>query len=150
MLAPAKENGLLEQPRLRVGRLPGPVHCAEGGVAGHVRLEREGWAGLLLGPSCMVHEGGEEPLVFVIRRCWSLWPRWSVVDADEELVGTVGGPWVLGRWDEPLLSAGRDGKFVTPAGVEMGHWDGRELAFAPGSAGEPFLRMLMLAAVLVR
>jgi hypothetical protein len=32
----------------------------------------------------------------------------------------------------------------------MGRWDGEEISFAPASAGEPFLRMLMLAAVLVR
>lgn len=139
------ETGLLEEEWLAIeGRaLRGPD-----GEAGSARLLPDGWRSWLLGPAQAIHEAGEQPLVFTLRRCWTLWPRWLVEDSEGERVGTVGGPWLLDRWDEPAAQRGADGTFHSKAGALLARWDGRRLEFAESSRGEPFLRMLLLAAVL--
>ncbi len=105
-----------------------------------------------------VHEADEEPIVFQVQRLWTLLPRWQVSDADGELVGSVGGSWLLDRWDRPLLRRRRapDGSgesFELAAGQKVAEWcrdgDRLRLTFLPPVQDEPFRKMLLLAGVLL-
>ncbi len=149
-MAPTREDGLLEQPLLHAGPGAGPITAPDGAPAGSSRRLPGGFLAWLLGPSFAVHEAGEEPLVFTARRNWSLLPRWSVLDADGEHAGTVGGLWILDRWGRAWISHSPDGRFRARDGADLGRHEGPTLAFAPASEGDPFARMLMLAAVIVR
>lgn len=140
--------GLLEQPLLCLrpgedGRLW--LFDGDGVAVGFMRAEAWSW---WRGGVMAVHEAFEEPVVFRVRRCWSLWPRWSVVDADDELVGTVGGGRLVDLWGRvQFRQLGRT--FVLPNGALAAEWREGQLLLQPAVRDEPFSKMLLLAAVLV-
>jgi hypothetical protein len=149
----ARQAGLLEQTTLRLSR-PGPsgrrpLCDAAGDVVGFVREER-GWP---WGRTFWVYEAFEEPLVFGVRRLWRLRPRWRVVDADGEEVGTVGGEGLLDRWDHLLFRRAEGGVFALAGGGAAAEWrpdgDGGRLVLHEPVRDDPFWKMLLLAAVLV-
>jgi hypothetical protein len=156
-------TGLLEQPVL---------HLAAASPAGRRSIEDAVGQGVgfalrrplgprwlrFLFPALLVHEADEEPVVFQVRRAWTLWPRWLVIDAEGERVGTVAGAWLLDRWDEPAfrhlrVADGAGGVFESPAGQKAAEWsrggDRLRLVFHAPVQDEPFLKMLILARVLV-
>src|SRR5262245_51282264 len=86
----ARPAGLLEQPTLRLSAADGRgrrlLTDEAGGAVGFAEEARAWWP---WGRTIWVHEAFEEPVVFRVRRLWRLWPRWRVLDADGEEVGTV-------------------------------------------------------------
>jgi hypothetical protein len=104
-----------------------------------------------------VHETDDEPMVFQVQRQWALLPRWQVADADGEVVGSVAGAWLLDRWEQPLLGRRRapdgGGTFAPSGGQKAAEWsregDRLRLVFYPPVQDEPFLKMLILASVLL-
>jgi hypothetical protein len=105
----------------------------------------------------LVHEADEEPVVFQVRRAWTPWSRWLVADADGDLVGTVAGPWLLDRHDHPALrhvraADGAGGVFEDRDRRRAAEWsrgDPTRLVLDAAVQDDPFLKMLILAAVLV-
>jgi hypothetical protein len=113
-----------------------------------------GWRWLAR-PALEVCETEDESLLCTVQRGW--WPGspWHVREAEGHLVGTVSGPSVvdrLGRTVALLRDSGGGGSFLDPAGVELGRLerrpDGLRLTFAVWLEGDPFARMLLLAAAL--
>jgi hypothetical protein len=147
------EQGLLEQPAfvVRPGEdrrlLAGP----EGEVVGFARWQARGiWHA---GPWSVlaVYEQEQAPLVFTVRRLFSLIPRHEVRDADGDLVGVLAGPWVLDRWQRPALRVqirGAEGQILDERGGVLAHWMGSHLILAPLAWHDPFAKMLLLAAFL--
>jgi hypothetical protein len=151
----ARTAGLLEQPTLRL-HAPGAggrrlLSDDKGAAVGFAVEVRAWWP---WGRSLCVHEAFDEPVVFRVRRLWSLRPRWRVVDADGEEVGTVGGPALRDRWDRVLfrrVDGGRAFELVQggPAAEWLANGDGGRLALHAAVRDDPFWKMLLLAAVLV-
>src|SRR5262245_8696869 len=56
-----------------------------------------------------VREHEDEPLVFTLRRCWTLAPWYEVRDADERTVGYLIGPLVQDRYLNKLALRRREG-----------------------------------------
>lgn len=151
----ARPMGLLEQQSLllrppdQAGRR---LLCdATGDVVGFVRQVQSWWA---LGRSFWVHEAFEEPVVFRVRRTWTIRPRWRVVDADGEEVGTVGGASLRDRWDHVVFRRTDDGRlFELTSGTAAAEWldegDGGRLILHAAVRDDPFWKMLLLAAILV-
>jgi hypothetical protein len=127
----------------------------ESGVAlGFARWEPTappGWRRLLARRVLAVHEQEDESLLFTIRRAWGLLPRREVHDADDQFVGSLLGRLIHDRFGRPVAVL-RDEVFFTPthrALAELGATeDGLRLWFDPVIAGEPFIKMLLLAAAL--
>jgi hypothetical protein len=150
--------GLLEQAALTL-RPPGspaePVWLedAAGTPVGFARRVERPWWLRWLGPTLAIHEALEEPMVFQVRRLWTVLPRWRVVDAENETVGTVTGGWLLDRWERPILRRRGPGVFETLDGqVAAGQsraGEREQVNFHPPIQHEPFHKMLVLAAVLV-
>jgi hypothetical protein len=106
-----------------------------------------------------VRELEDEPLLFTVRRCWSLLPRREVRDADGWRVGTLLGPRLdddrgrrlaLRCWE----AGGRASAFRTRRG-ELLAWsaedgDSLRLTFGELVQDEPFVKMLLLGAALCR
>jgi hypothetical protein len=126
------------------------------GVAGW-RAEGRRWLRWLGRPVLAVHESDDAPLVFTARRLWGLGPRWEVCDADGHVVGRLYGPLLKDRFGRTLAAAERG-----PAGaLRVRDAHGRELmvtapgpggvrvSFGPEAEGNPFFKMLLLAAALV-
>ncbi len=114
------------------------------------------WWRRLAPPVLAVHEEEDEPLVFTIRRTWGLRPWREVRDADGRPVGWLRGGCVADAGGRPVAeltaSAGNGGRvFRGRGGRELARLtsgpEGLRLAFSP-DVGDPFLRMLLLAAVL--
>src|SRR3954468_2267815 len=103
----ARPAGLLEQPTLRLRRPDASGRTAisgdDGAAVGFAQEVRSGWP---WGRTFWVHEAFEEPVVFRVRRLWTLRRRWRVIDADGEEVGTVGGAYLRGRWNEVVFDRG--------------------------------------------
>jgi hypothetical protein len=106
-----------------------------------------------------VYESPDNSLVFAVRRGWG-WPgAWHLMDADERHVGTLRGQTMLDGFGHLLAvietpdAKGR-GRFLAIQGRELGEFavqaDGTRVTFAPAVEGNPFARMLLLAAALVR
>jgi hypothetical protein len=153
--------GLLEQPVLVVRPVDASgraiVEDATGKPVGfaHRHTGRPWWL-RWLGVPLAVHEVEEEPVVFRARRLWTMLPRWRVQDAENETVGTVAGTWLLDKWDRPILRrrpTGASGTVETTDGRLAAEWapvsDGTRVVFHPAVQNEPFVKMLLLAAVLV-
>jgi hypothetical protein len=114
------------------------------------------WWRRLAPPVLAVHEEEDEPLVFTVHRGWGLWPRHEVRDADGRPVGSLRGGCLRDAGGRPVaeLAAG-EGKgervFRGRGGRELARLtpgpEGLRLAFNP-DVGDPFVRMLLLAAVL--
>jgi hypothetical protein len=115
-----------------------------------------GWWRRLAPPVLEVHEEDDEPLVFTVHRAWGLWPRREVRDADGRPVGWLCGGRVSDAGGRPVVElaapAGNGGRvFRGRGGRELARLtpgpEGLRLAFSP-DVGDPFVRMLLLAAVL--
>jgi hypothetical protein len=102
-----------------------------------------------------VHEHEDEPLLFTIRRAWSLLPRREVCDADGCPVGSLLGRLVQdrhGRTVAALQVGNGSGSFRSPAQRTLAELtvtaEGLRIEFRPEILGEPFVKMLLLAAAL--
>ena len=98
-----------------------------------------------------VHEQEDEPLLFTVRRAWSLLPRREVRDAEEQTVGVLLGHLIHDRFGR-LLAALENGVFRNPYQRDLAELtatnEGMRLTFGDDIAGEPFVKMLLLAAAL--
>jgi hypothetical protein len=102
-----------------------------------------------------VHEHEDEPLLFTIRRAWSLLPRREVRDADGGPVGSLLGRLIQDHHGRTLAALQTDNGSVsfrsstrrTLAELTT-QADGLRIEFRPEIAGEPFVKMLLLAAAL--
>ncbi len=124
------------------------------------------------GPVLEVHETEDEPLVFTIHRGWALAGRWQVYDADRRSVGKLlfgpGSPirayLRAQNGTELMVERGKRGveaemrllafqraphELWEEVGKVTRCQEGLRLIFAPEVEGEPFTKMLLLAAVLV-
>src|SRR4051812_33817033 len=63
-----------------------------------------------------VREAEDAPLVFTVRRAWSLLSRYEVRDAEGRPVGSLAGCFVSERRGRPLAQLGPDGAFRTRDG----------------------------------
>jgi hypothetical protein len=103
-----------------------------------------------------VHEYEDEPLLFTVRRCWGLVSCQEVRDAEGHRVGTLAGSRVRNRFGRKLAVLCREGRGTwafrglggEPLARVTGDERGRQVAFGPGVEGDPFAKMLLLAAVL--
>ena len=109
------------------------------------------WRRLFGGALLAVHEQEDEPLLFTVRRAGSLWPRREVRDADEQPIGCVLGRLVHDRFGR-LVAALQEGLFRNAHQHILAELtvsaDGVRLTFGDDIAGEPFVKMLLLAAAL--
>jgi hypothetical protein len=146
---------MLERPRLLVRRAANGSSAIEdatsGTPLGSARLAAPArW--LPFWPVLEVREADDAPLVFTVRRAWSLVPRFEVRDAEGRPVGFVAGRAVADGGGRYLALLGADGAFrgrddsVLARVVRAGK--GIEIRFADAAAPDPFARMLLLAAVL--
>ena len=108
-------------------------------------------------PVIEVHESDDEPLLFTMRRGWGFGRRWRVEDAEGTSVGRVVGPFLLDRRERPLAvlrrpearrASYRDAQGGELAATEVGD-EGIRLTFRPDGEGNPFVKMLLLAATLI-
>jgi hypothetical protein len=111
------------------------------------------WRRLFGGGVLAVHEQEDEPLLFTIRRAWSLLPRREVADADQQPVGSLLGRLIHDRFGRPIAHLEKD-FFLTPYQRVLAELnattDGLRLTFSDDIVGEPFVKMLLLAAALQR
>lgn len=104
-----------------------------------------------------VFETEDESLLLQLRSGWLAGGSRDVLDADSRLVGRLRDDFLLDQLGEPFAILRREGsgegsRFVAPDGTELGSVsDGREgtyLTFGPWIHGNPFAKMMLLAAVL--
>jgi hypothetical protein len=115
------------------------------------------WRRWLGRPVLAVHESDDAPLLFTVHRLWGLSARWEVRDAEGNVLGRLCGPLITDRfgrhlalWERPAGGAGRardaGGRELMTVGAAA---DETRVAFAAEAEGNPFLKMLLLAVVLV-
>jgi len=115
------------------------------------------WPRWLARPVLAVHESDDAPLLFTAHGLWGLAARWEVRDAEGNVLGVLCGPLIKDRfgralalWQRPSGDVGRardaDGRELMTVVVTP---EGTRVAFAAEAEGNPFLKMLLLAAVLV-
>jgi len=108
-------------------------------------------------PAFEVYETEDASLLFSLCRPWLFSWTWDVFDAEVRHVGIIhraqvfdGAANHLGVMN--LASAGDRGNFTIGNGVELANFELRELEmqlnFCPAVDGEPFVRMILLAALL--
>lgn len=118
-----------------------------------------GWRFWLGRPRCTVHEELDDSLLFAMRPARFFRKSWTVLDADERTVGTVMKEWIL-DYDRRLLAQSwhtleqrSHVVFRAPRGGELARLQPQEtswrLDFRAEAEGDPFLKMLLLAASLV-
>jgi hypothetical protein len=163
---------MLEQPSLLIcpwnpaalapAALVRPVLAPGGDEVGFVRqvpVRAPRWLHWLERRTLEVYETPDSSLVFALRRGWG-WPAgWHVLDSEERHIGTLRGHALLDGFGhflgavEPPDWQGR-GRFLAMQGRELGHYarepDGTWVTFDAALEGNPFARMLLLGAVLVR
>ena len=110
-----------------------------------------------LWPILEVRESDDEPLLFTVRRCWSLLPRRELCDADGRRIGYLHSDAITDAWGRRLAVRSWDGQrqnstFRIRNGQVLA-WADRDgaalrLTFGEATASEPFLKMLLLGAVL--
>jgi hypothetical protein len=119
----------------------------------------EGWRGCLAGLWFEVYEGEDQALLCQLDQCWLPWPGWRVWDADGRRVGTVRRTALHNpfgrRWARiERLDRGSRSQFQAPDGHELGTVascaEGLVLAFSLELAGDPFGKMMLLAATLLQ
>jgi hypothetical protein len=104
-----------------------------------------------------VRETDDAPLLFTVHGLWGLFARWEVRDADGNVLGTLCGPLVKDRFgrnlalmERPAPDAARardnDGQELMTV---MRTAEGARVTFAGDAEGNPFLKMLLLAAALI-
>jgi hypothetical protein len=118
---------------------------------------KSGWWNRWRAPVLYVHEQEEAPLVFTVRRRGILWPRHEVRDAEGERVGSIRERFVRDRNNVIYARARFSGSETvyenrlgavlaitrqTPAGLEV--------TFEKILEGNPFAKMLLLAAALLQ
>jgi hypothetical protein len=130
------------------------VDGESGAVLGYARWQPQQaswWRRVLGSRTLAVHEQEDEPLLLTIHRSWSLLPSRQVCDADGQPVGALFGRLIYDRYGR-LLAALEDGVFRDPHRRVLAELapttEGLRLTFSDDIAGEPFLKMLLLAAVL--
>jgi hypothetical protein len=141
-----------------------PAHVVQdaltGAILGFAGWRKGGgfWPRWLSRPVLAVHESDDAPLLFTVHSLWGLAARWEVRDADGNIVGVLSGPLLkdrLGRsialWERGGDLAARvreaDGRdLMTLAALA----DGTRVTFAAEVDGNPFLKMLLLAAALTQ
>ncbi|HTU89653.1 MAG TPA: hypothetical protein VMF69_06110 [Gemmataceae bacterium] len=145
---------LLVRSRTPVPAVRDIVDGDSGAVLGYARWEPEPapWWRRLFGQGVLaVHEQEDEPLLLTIQRAWSLLPRRQVCDAEGQPVGALLGRLIHDRYGR-LLAALENGVFRAPdrrALAELSATaEGLRLTFSDDVAGEPFVKMLLLAAAL--
>lgn len=154
-------NPVLEAPKLWLCKEPSAPHVmtvldASSQRLGLVREAARSW----FAPRLLeVFELDDESLVFRLQR--GLLSGWAVSDAEGQMVGRLSG------WQANLLEDGggrpvgsvqqlsaATTQIVAHDARELGRFEqsarGVELSFAADLTGEPFLKMLVLAATLVR
>jgi hypothetical protein len=102
-----------------------------------------------------VREQEDQPLLFTVRRCWTLWPNYEVRDAEDRLVGYLVGTTLYDRSGQKLAvrcSSETGTLFQDGNGLPLAQWESRpendQLAFLPDVQDNPFSKMMLLAAVL--
>lgn len=107
---------------------------------------------LLAWPVLEVREAEDAPLVFTVRRTWSLLSRYEVRDAEGRPVGSLAGRFVMERTGRQFATLGPDGAFRTRDGNILARVmyanRGTEISFSEVLAADPYGKMLLLAAVL--
>jgi hypothetical protein len=143
--------------RARTSAAVQPIVDADSGAAlGYARWQVESgrsWRRLLGRGVLAVHEQEDEPLLFTVRRAWSLFPRCDVCDADDQPVGSLAGRLIHDRYGRPIASLEEDSfrdsdRRILAELAASG--EGLRLTFSDDIAGEPFVKMLLLAAALQR
>jgi hypothetical protein len=98
-----------------------------------------------------VHEQEDEPLLLTIRRAWSWLPRRRVCDAEGKPIGALLGRLIHDRYGRPLATL-ENGIFRAPDRRVLAELaasaEGLRLTFSDDITGEPFVKMLLLAAAL--
>jgi hypothetical protein len=136
-----------------------PIVAESGSPLGFACWQRSGaaaWWRWLARPVLAVHEQGDEPLVFTVRRSWGLLPRREVLDADGNRVGMLQGAFLLDPGGRRLGHREREALggrtvFRDRAGrtlAELTQDGGLHLTFNAEVENEPFAKMLLLAAAL--
>jgi hypothetical protein len=136
------------------------VDADSGAPLGHARWEhpRRPWWCPISRSVLAVHEYEDEPLLFTVRRCWSLLPRREVLDAEGASVGFLVGPLVYDCHGRQVAMRHKEigatvHSYCTPYQRTLMEVScvpkGGRLAFSTNIAGEPFLKMLLLAAALM-
>jgi hypothetical protein len=145
---------LLLRPRPLVPRVRDILDGDSGATLGYARLEIEAssWWPRLFGRGVLaVHEQEDEPLLLTIRRAWKLSARRHVYDAEGQPIGDLLGRLIHDRYRRPLAAL-EHGVFRAPdrrALAELAATEeGLRLTFHDDIAGEPFVKMLLLAAAL--
>lgn len=139
--------------RWRTSAVQSIVDADSGAQLGFARWQTPAgwWQRLLGGPVLAVHEQEDEPLLFTVHRAGSLWPRREVRDAEEQPVGCILGRLVHDRFGR-LVAALQEGLFRNPYQHVLAETartaEGVRLTFGEDVAGEPFIKMLLLAAAL--
>ena len=152
--------GLLEQTTLVLRPSADDRHlflASAGAVVGFARRRRGHWLRPWQRLIVEVHEQEEAPLVCTIRRMFTLWPRYEVRDAEDELVGVLAGQWILDRWQRGTLrvqSLPDGGQLLDDQNAIAARWTVAagdvSLELLPPVQNDPFAKMLVLAAVLLR
>jgi hypothetical protein len=148
-----EQRVLLVRPR-SASAVQAIVDGESGAALGSVRWKsesRSSWWRLFGRCVMAVHEHEDEPLLFTLRRAWSLLPRREVRDAEDHPVGSLFGRLVHDRFGRPVAAL-QDGLFRSPRRRILAELtstpEGLRLAFSPDISGQPFVKMLLLAAAL--
>jgi hypothetical protein len=132
-----------------------------GAVLGFVRRRAgggRGWGVWTAAPVLAVYEAGDEPLLCTLQRFWWFGRFWELREADGHRVATLHRREIIDRWGRPLaVRESRPGGAVawaaSPGALALASLtptaDGVRLRFADGVAGQPFVKMALLAAALV-
>jgi hypothetical protein len=155
---------MLEHGELWLPPADGPVARTIAAAAGGPALGSARWLGRpgpwwwpLARPLLEVREDDDEPLLFTVRRCWGLTCRYEVCDADGQRVGLLSGSSLRDCFGSRLAMRRIDGPggevFLDPKGRLLAEVQaegkGLRLRFGEAVAGNPFAKMVLLAAVLV-
>ena len=116
-----------------------------------------GWLHSLLGPVLHVSEAEEKPLVFTVHRSLLWWTQREVWDAEGDRVGYVTGSTVRDRRHRVWAWAHPSGEGIVYMGASGEDFasirhtsQGIELAFTKYVERDPFAKMLLLTAALLR
>jgi hypothetical protein len=149
---------MLERQRLLV-RDDGDKGCVIVDASTEVPLGSARWSTvwpwwLLFSTVLEVHEAGDAPLLFTVKRSWPFLPRYEICDADGQPVGSLVGPVIKGRYGRPLAMLWTDGAYHDINGsivARLSHEKaGVEVSFSEAVQENPLTKMLLLAAVLQR
>ena len=160
---------MLERPSLCLGpwsqSADRPARCAivdpatqlPLGLAQRRPMPASFWRRWFVRPTLEVLETEDEALLCMVRRLAGFRPAWEVCDADGRYVGGIRGPKIVDPFGRAvcLAAAGTGSKplsYLTPDGLELATLspqdDRQLLTFGPALDGNPFARMLLLAAAL--